>query len=145
MTGGKQLMCLCRGRSAWLNISRSEVGVNSFVAHCDLKTVVNHSEAKLWGGVFSTSTLPELFNLSTAPPTSKSWAVYYFCPLTKRECCLLTQPPLASEISNMIQRFSPLKSHWFNMAQIGNDLQLFWPDSCLEAHLKWTISQSAPR
>lgn len=31
------------GRSASLNISRSEVGVNSFVAHRDLKAVVNHS------------------------------------------------------------------------------------------------------
>lgn len=101
--------------------------------------------AELWGGIFSTSSLPELFNLSTVPLTSTSWAVYYFCLLTKREYWLLTQPLLASELSNMIQRFSPLKSRWFNMAQIGNDLKLCWPDSCLEAHLKWTISQFASR
>ena len=75
--------------------------------------------------MFSTSSLPELFTLSAAPLTSKSWAMYYFCLLTKRELWLLTQPLLASEISNMIQRFSPLKRHWLNMAQIGNDLKLF--------------------
>lgn len=101
-------------------------------------------EAKLWGSIFWASSLPELSNLSTTF-TSTSGVVDYFCLLTKRECWLLTQPLLASEISNMIQRFSPLKSHWFNMAQIGNDLKLCWPDSCLEAHLKWTISQVASR
>lgn len=50
--------------SALLNISRSEVGVNSLVAHGDLKAVMNQLCRQSWEEVYFQ--LPYFLNFSTS-------------------------------------------------------------------------------